>query len=259
MRIIYILTFLLVSPILLAEDTGIKINLKTVEDSPQPGIPLSIGDSIGVFVAYRLTHKENELFTKGLTLIADEIEEDKLKNVSLDLSDTVLVFTKDGSTPIILVGDTAGANVDFCIYALEKLRMFEESQISAAFIEELVHHFWQEENEMKAKHKVIKIMNRNSDYRNLKFDDIYDQNGGLKSPKFTKGQVEKLATTVGAIYVNMPKETLYKVYTPLQQKGYRKIDNEEWITLSEWMTEEPGDKITFYLKDGKVKGWDRKD
>ena len=70
-------------------------------------------------------------------------------------------------------------------------------------------------------------------------------------------QAEEIATTLGVVYVGMPKKALYEVYTKHQQKGYYKDGNEEWIAFSEWMTEEPGDKITFYLKDGKVKGWDK--
>ena len=70
-------------------------------------------------------------------------------------------------------------------------------------------------------------------------------------------QAERLATTAGIAYVGMSKEALHEVYTPVQQKGYKKIGSEEWIEFSEWMTEEPGDRITFYLKHGKVKGWDK--
>ncbi|NQT21956.1 MAG: hypothetical protein HQ579_00790 [Candidatus Omnitrophica bacterium] len=70
-----------------------------------------------------------------------------------------------------------------------------------------------------------------------------------------ENQAEKLATAMGIVYVGMPKEALYEIYTPLTQKGYRKIDDEEWIAFSDWTTEESGDLVTFYLKEGKVKGW----
>lgn len=73
----------------------------------------------------------------------------------------------------------------------------------------------------------------------------------------TLEQAEKFATAVGTVYVAMPKEALYKVFTPLQQKGYYKEGAEEWIIFSGWTTEESGDTVTFYLKDNKVKGWDK--
>ena len=72
-----------------------------------------------------------------------------------------------------------------------------------------------------------------------------------------ENQAEKLVTAMGIVYVGMPKEALYEVYTPITQKGYRKVGNEEWITFSDWTTEKPGDRVTFYLKEGKIKGWEK--
>jgi hypothetical protein len=47
------------------------------------------------------------------------------------------------------------------------------------------------------------------------------------------------------------------VFSDLQQKGYRKNGQGGWITFTDWTTEESGDSITFYLKDGKVAGWNK--
>ena len=72
----------------------------------------------------------------------------------------------------------------------------------------------------------------------------------------TLDQRKKLVTELGVVYVGMSKEDLEKVgFTEHLQKGYHRKGNEEWITFSDWMTEESGDLITFYLVDGKVKGW----
>ncbi len=71
-------------------------------------------------------------------------------------------------------------------------------------------------------------------------------------PEATK----QLATELGLVYEGMPKEDLYKTgFTDLTQKDYRQEGNEEWITFSDWTTEERGDTITFHLEDGKVKDW----
>ena len=68
-----------------------------------------------------------------------------------------------------------------------------------------------------------------------------------------------ILTELGVVYVGMPKEYLAKAgYTELMQKGYRKEGNEEWITFLNWNTEEPDDLVTFYIVDGKVKGWKEK-
>lgn len=71
-------------------------------------------------------------------------------------------------------------------------------------------------------------------------------------------QADKLATSLGIVYVGMPKEDLYKTgFTELLQKDYHKEGNEEWITFSNWTTEERGDLITFHLVDGKVVDWEK--
>ena len=79
-----------------------------------------------------------------------------------------------------------------------------------------------------------------------------------KPEPLTRQNAEQLATAMGVVYVDMSKEALYQVFTKEGQKGYYKEGNEEWITFSDWTTEKPGDKITFYLRDGKVKGWKQK-
>ncbi|MBU4377147.1 MAG: hypothetical protein KKD29_06725 [Candidatus Omnitrophica bacterium] len=67
-------------------------------------------------------------------------------------------------------------------------------------------------------------------------------------------QADKLATSLGVVYVGMPKESLYQVFSDLQQKDYRKDSQDEWITFTDWTTKKSGDLITFHLKDGKVVG-----
>ena len=65
-----------------------------------------------------------------------------------------------------------------------------------------------------------------------------------------------LVTEVGFVYVGMPKEDLERTgYTDLIQENYRKVANQEWITFSNWIAKESGDKVTFYIVDGKIKGW----
>lgn len=73
-------------------------------------------------------------------------------------------------------------------------------------------------------------------------------------PEYLK-RAEKLPE-YGVVYVGMPKEDLVKAgYTGYLQKGYHKDGGNEWITFSNWVTKKRGDTITFYVKDGRVKGW----
>lgn len=89
----------------------------------------------------------------------------------------------------------------------------------------------------------------------------YDSTQGGLSTKLefpaTLEQKKQLVTELGVVYVGMPKEDLEKVgFTKHLQKGYYRKGNQEWITFSNWVTEEPSDTITFYLVGGKVRGWE---
>lgn len=73
--------------------------------------------------------------------------------------------------------------------------------------------------------------------------------------EWTDAQEQELLKYGGMVHIGMSKEDLYNVFGEALEKGYRGKGNEEWITFSDWTTEEVGDIITFYLTDGKIKGW----
>ena len=60
-------------------------------------------------------------------------------------------------------------------------------------------------------------------------------------------------------FVGMSKDALYKIYPLQTQQNYFKKNNEEWIVFDDILTETDfKDVIAFYLKDGKVTGWDKR-
>lgn len=60
-------------------------------------------------------------------------------------------------------------------------------------------------------------------------------------------------------YLGMTKEALYKIYPPASQQAYFTKGNEEWIVFDDILTTgDLKDIISFYLRDGKVVGWDKK-
>jgi len=60
-------------------------------------------------------------------------------------------------------------------------------------------------------------------------------------------------------YIGMTKETLYKIYPPSSRQSYFREGKEEWIIFDDILTTvDLKDAITFYLKNGKVAGWDKK-
>lgn len=79
---------------------------------------------------------------------------------------------------------------------------------------------------------------------------------GYKAPPLPKGET---IWQRHPYYVGMPKEALYKIYPPDSQQNYFKQGNEEWIVYDDILTAgDFKDVIAFYLKDGKVVGWDKK-
>lgn len=66
---------------------------------------------------------------------------------------------------------------------------------------------------------------------------------------------EKIETKFGIVSVGMSKVSLYKIFSPLQQRHHQRIGNEEWFIFNNIATDEPEDEILFYLSDRKIKGW----
>jgi hypothetical protein len=69
----------------------------------------------------------------------------------------------------------------------------------------------------------------------------------------------RIVTSLGTIYVGMPEEGLYRIF---QDKDRillpHEILDKKWLVFNNWMTNDPNDTITFYIKDGKVTGWENK-
>jgi len=71
-------------------------------------------------------------------------------------------------------------------------------------------------------------------------------------------KAEKFKAAIKKVRAGTTKEELYSIFSDFQGRAYESRGNEEWVVFMNWMTDEPGDLIIFYLKDGKVKGWNVK-
>ena len=58
-----------------------------------------------------------------------------------------------------------------------------------------------------------------------------------------------------SVNIGMSKEKLYKLFGRYYRTGYVKKGKEEWITFGDRIRKDVDRKITFYLKDGKVRSW----
>jgi flagellar basal body L-ring protein FlgH len=59
------------------------------------------------------------------------------------------------------------------------------------------------------------------------------------------------------VYPGMPKEELYQIYPVKYQIKHIANENREMIVFDDYLTNDPGDTVTFYVKDGKVAWWDK--
>ena len=70
---------------------------------------------------------------------------------------------------------------------------------------------------------------------------------------------DKIVTKMGTVYVGMPKDELYKIFQVKDQLIIpHKILDKGWIVFRDWTTKKPNAVITFYLKDDKVMGWEKR-
>jgi hypothetical protein len=61
-------------------------------------------------------------------------------------------------------------------------------------------------------------------------------------------------------YAGMTKNELFSLYPDYTQQSYYKEGNQEWILCDDIMTDgDDKDVIAFYLKDGVVSGWFKKE
>ncbi len=96
----------------------------------------------------------------------------------------------------------------------------------------------------------------------LKGTEIGYEDGRSKSAVSSSGLVPesegKAISELGVVYKGMPKEYLGNAgFTEYLLLDHKIRGNKEWMTFSDWTTPESGDKITFIIEDGKVKGWVR--
>ncbi|GEM_PF-2013979 len=72
-----------------------------------------------------------------------------------------------------------------------------------------------------------------------------------------KKAAKKFEQALDRVYVGMPEAKLHEVLPHFRQTAYKKDGDKKWVTFSAWISEEDrGDSVTFYLKKGRVAGWE---
>jgi len=145
--------------------------------SSGPSIPDFLLDKIEIRAIFALREQEAFLFSVALTGVSNQlIKEGYEKN---QLARLTVLLTKDGTFELIEDENDVeeypiGFRFNLAVYAVEKWREKEYSDqlILTVFIEELVHHYWNIEDEVITKEKVIEIMNSILNYE-IEITDIF--------------------------------------------------------------------------------------
>lgn len=81
--------------------------------------------------------------------------------------------------------------------------------------------------------------------------------GEFKPAPETDMEADNMREALKNVKIGMTKEELHSTFGQhYRQRAYSKKDNEEWITYGSWMLQDTANQVIFYLKDGKVKGWE---
>lgn len=126
------------------------MKIENFVQSYAPIAPPYFNDNIFMNASYSMSEDTAILFTKGLEALSRVLyEKDINPNKFLPIN---LIFTKDGSFSMKEESSVAYARCfPLIIYAMEKVENCNEHMKLFIFIEELVHYYFQEKDETKAK------------------------------------------------------------------------------------------------------------
>lgn len=149
-----------------------EIELVNKKDSYVFTVPTRLISKLGITGDVDLSDDESKVFSYALLLLDMQFSKENI-NIS-DLPSVQILFLKDGNFSIKNVSNSyAGATTNVIMYIMDKIRNWSNAhKIIAIFLEELTHHFWNIEDEIIVKHKVLEIM-RNF-LPELRMEDIYD-------------------------------------------------------------------------------------
>lgn len=113
------------------------------------------------------------LLTMGFWGVAEQLEEDGL------LADLVRIncfVTQYGDVSIKLDDNQEGCHMALAIYPVQKWRNLQrtELQMLTCIVEELCHHYWNIEDEVRVNYKVLDIIKRILPNSNIQMSDLYN-------------------------------------------------------------------------------------
>lgn len=143
-----------------------------IENFPINNAPELIAHKIHITGTVELSYDGIMAFNYSLLLLSIQLQKEQV-----DISQTHAVnilFLSDGNFLIQNIRNGfAGMTTSVIIYVMDVIRRWNDAnKIIAIFLEELAHHFWNIEDEIIVKHKVLEIMQ--NIIPELRMEDIYD-------------------------------------------------------------------------------------
>lgn len=124
-----------------------------------PETPKELEGKFEIAANYPLNEREAILFNVLLKCIVNEMKKDNIN--FKDLYRVTAIITKDGKyTACLDNNETMGSRISIVVYAVERWRNkgYGDNQIITILAEELCHHYWNIEDEVKVKYKVYEII-----------------------------------------------------------------------------------------------------
>ncbi len=135
------------------------MRLKNWVKSPGPIIPQELKDKFEIVASYPLNDREAKLFSITLNCVVNELKKDNVEFENLHM--LTAIITRDGEFTLTIPDKTTlGTRICLATYAVERWRNlnYGDNQIMMVIAEELCHHYWNIEDEVKVKYKVFNII-----------------------------------------------------------------------------------------------------
>lgn len=121
-----------------------------------PNLPSELSGKITFIGSVSLETIELQIFDICLENIVKILKKDGLLN---SLYDLIVIFSVDGAFGFIPKTPGQGKYARIAVYNIMEIRKLNGAdQVAFVFTEELVHHFWNYEDETNTKLKVIEIL-----------------------------------------------------------------------------------------------------
>ncbi|MBC8630259.1 hypothetical protein H8697_00855 [[Eubacterium] tenue] len=135
------------------------MRLKNAVCSPVPIIPNELKGKFEIITGYSLSEREAKIFNVVLSCVVKELKRDNIDFKNLHR--IAAIITRDGEFTLAMKNSsTIGTRICLAVYAVERWRRlnYGDNQISIIIAEELCHHYWNIEDEVKVKYKVYNIV-----------------------------------------------------------------------------------------------------